>query len=233
MRTSSTGWARPDGSGSCDVGAVGLTWSRTDDVAHPLRPMTQELGEPEMFDTPLTVIGNIVNDPVRRRVGDQEVIRFRLASNSRRRTAAGTWEHGNSLYITVNCWGRLVTGVGAALAKGAAVVAVGFVYTSEYEDREGIRRSSLEMRASSVGPDLARCIVRIESPRVTMGSGSDPAAVGSTAADGSADGADDTGVGDSVEGGELDSTQVSTADVSTADVSTVRGAGAEERPVST
>ncbi|MGX9792592.1 single-stranded DNA-binding protein [Mycobacterium sp. MMS18-G62] len=114
-----------------------------------------------MFETPITVVGTIVNDPVRRQVGDQEVIKFRVASNSRRRTADGTWEPGNSLFVTVNCWSRLVTGVGAALGKGSPVIVVGHVYTSEYEDRDGVRRSSVEMRATSVGPDLARCIVRI------------------------------------------------------------------------
>jgi single-strand DNA-binding protein len=114
-----------------------------------------------MFETPITVVGNIVNDPQGRRVGDQEVIKFRVASNSRRRTADGTWEAGNSLFVTVNCWGRLVTGVGAALRKGDPVIVVGHVYTSEYDDRDGNRRSAVEMRATSVGPDLARSIVRI------------------------------------------------------------------------
>ncbi|MFL6088152.1 MAG: single-stranded DNA-binding protein [Mycobacterium sp.] len=114
-----------------------------------------------MFETPITVVGNIVNDPQGRRVGDQEVIKFRVASNSRRRTTDGNWEAGNSLFVTVNCWGRLVTGVGAALRKGDPVIVVGHIYTSEYEDRDGNRRSTLEMRATSVGPDLSRSIVRI------------------------------------------------------------------------
>jgi single-strand DNA-binding protein len=121
-----------------------------------------EWKESAMFDTPITVVGNIVTRPDRRWVGDQELIKFRMASNSRRRTADGNWEPGNSLFVTVNCWGRLVTGVGAALGKGDAVIVVGYVYTSEYEDREGVRRSSVEVRATSVGPDLARCIARID-----------------------------------------------------------------------
>jgi single-strand DNA-binding protein len=114
-----------------------------------------------MFETPLTVVGRIITDLRRRSVGDQEVISFRMASNSRRRGADGKWEPGNTLYITVNCWGKLVTGVGAALGKGRAVIAVGHVHTSEYDDRDGVRRSSLEMRATSVGPDLAQSIVSI------------------------------------------------------------------------
>ncbi|HEX9176296.1 MAG TPA: single-stranded DNA-binding protein [Mycobacterium sp.] len=114
-----------------------------------------------MFETPITVVGRIITDLRRRQVGDQEVISFRMASNSRRRGADGNWEPGNTLYITVNCWGKLVTGVGAALGKGRAVIAVGQVYTSEYDDSNGVRRSSLEMRATSVGPDLSQSLVRI------------------------------------------------------------------------
>ena len=118
-----------------------------------------------MFDTPITIVGNIVTKPDRKRVGDHELIKFRVASNSRRRTADGNWEPGNSFFVTVNCWGKLVTGVGAALGKGDPVVVVGYVYTSEYDDKEGNRRSSVEVRATSVGPDLARCVARIESRR--------------------------------------------------------------------
>lgn len=128
-----------------------------------------------MFETPITVVGNIVTRPDRKRVGDQELIKFRVASNSRRRTADGNWEPGNSFFVTVNCWGKLVSGVGAALGKGDPVVVVGYVYTSEYEDKEGVRRSSVELRATSVGPDLARCVARIESRRQPTASSDDAA----------------------------------------------------------
>ncbi|KUI41906.1 single-stranded DNA-binding protein [Mycobacterium sp. GA-1199] len=118
-----------------------------------------------MFETPFTIVGNIVTDPIHRRVGDQEMVRFRVASNSRRRTAEGTWEPGNSLFATVNCWGRVVAGTSATLVKGDPVIVVGHVYTSEYDDRDGNRRSSVEVRATSVGPDLARCSARIDRGR--------------------------------------------------------------------
>ncbi|MBW0020196.1 MAG: single-stranded DNA-binding protein [Mycobacterium sp.] len=139
-----------------------------------------------MFETPLTVVGHIVNDPQRRKVGNQEVIKFRVASNSRRRTADGAWEPGNSLFITVNCWGKLVSGVGAALGKGAPVIVVGHVYTSEYEDRDGNRRSSLEMRATSVGPDVSRTFVQVLKPSYTgPGPEEAPAGTGVSQAGGS------------------------------------------------
>jgi len=121
-----------------------------------------------MFETSITVVGNIVNDPQRRRVGDQEVVKFRVASNSRRRTPTGGWETANSLFVTVNCWGRLVTGVGAALGKGSPVIVVGDVHTSEYDDRDGVRRSSLEMRATAVGPDVSRVLVHVDRPNQSV-----------------------------------------------------------------
>jgi single-strand DNA-binding protein len=138
-----------------------------------------------MFETTLTVVGHIVNDLQRRTVGDQDLVKFRVASNSRRRTADGGWEPGNSLFITVNCWGRLVGGVCAALGKGAPVIVTGHVYTSEYEDRDGNRRSSLDMRATAVGPDLSRVFVRIEKPRYTGPSAQENPAPAVTPADAS------------------------------------------------
>jgi single-strand DNA-binding protein len=129
-----------------------------------------------MFETPFHVVGNIITDPIRRRVGDQEVYKFRVASNSRRRTAEGNWEPGNSLYVSVNCWGnRLVKGVGASLGKGDPVIVVGYLYTSEYEDRDGNRRSSVEVRATAVGPDLARSIATVERPKSPGGNSDDAA----------------------------------------------------------
>ena len=118
-----------------------------------------------MFETPFAIVGNIVTDPIHRQVGEQEMVRFRVASNSRRRTPEGTWEPGNSLFVTVTCWGRVVAGASAALVKGDPVVVVGHIHTSEYDDRDGNRRSSVEVRATAVGPDLARCTARIDRGR--------------------------------------------------------------------
>jgi single-strand DNA-binding protein len=127
-----------------------------------------------MFETPIHVVGTIITDPILRRVGDQQVYKFRVASNSRRRTADGTWEPGNTLYVSVNCWGnRLVKGVGASLGKGDPVIVVGYVYTSEYDDREGNRRSSLEVRATAVGPDLSRSIASVDRLRSTAANSDD------------------------------------------------------------
>lgn len=117
-----------------------------------------------MFETPLTVVGNVVTDVYARRAGESNVVTFRMASNSRKKTEDG-WEPGNSLYVTVNCWGRVADGVAGRLFKGDPVVVVGHIYTNEYVDKEGNRRSAMEVRATSVGPDMARCQVKIDPRR--------------------------------------------------------------------
>ncbi|MUL48689.1 single-stranded DNA-binding protein [Mycobacterium sp. CBMA293] len=117
-----------------------------------------------MFETPFTVVGNIITDVVPRRIGERSSVKFRVASNSRRKTEDG-WEPGNTLYVTVACWGRVADGVAGVLFKGDPVMVVGYIHTSEYVDKEGNRRSSMEVRATSVGPDLTRCTVRVEPRR--------------------------------------------------------------------
>ena len=145
-----------------------------------------------MFETPIHIVGTVITDPILRRVGDQSVYKFRVASNSRRRTAEGAWEPGNSLYASVNCWGsRLVKGVGASLGKGDPVIVVGYVYTSEYDDRDGNRRSSLEVRATAVGPDLSRSTASVDRLRLAAAS-SDEGAESKDEASAEGDEADET-----------------------------------------
>ena len=118
-----------------------------------------------MFETPFSVVGTVITDPIPRRVGEQNFVRFRVVSNARKRTAEGNWEQGNSLYVTVNCWGKVTKGVAGVLYKGDPVVVVGHIHTDEYDDKEGNRRFTVEVRAISVGPDLTRCRARLDRVR--------------------------------------------------------------------
>ena len=48
-----------------------------------------------------------------------------------------------------------------SFSNGGEVVNLRIATSEQWKDRDGNRRSNLEMRATSVGPDLARSIVRI------------------------------------------------------------------------
>lgn len=117
-----------------------------------------------MYETYTTVVGTIVTSPVVRSIGDsgEPVLNFRLAGNVRRTDSSGEWVDGDTLYLTVGCRRRLVNGVSGVLDKGDPVIVYGRIHTDEYLTKDGMRRSDLVMRASAVGPDVARVRVHLE-----------------------------------------------------------------------
>ncbi|MGW0044246.1 single-stranded DNA-binding protein [Rhodococcus sp. NPDC003348] len=126
-----------------------------------------------MYETHTAVVGTVITNPVKRTTGTgEEVLSFRMASNARRfDQSSGEWTDGGTLYLTVSCWRRLVGGVAASLMKGDPIIAYGQLRTNEYTNRDGVERSDLEMRAAAVGPDLARCVAKLERvPRVPQSS---------------------------------------------------------------
>lgn len=119
-----------------------------------------------MYDTHATLVGTVVTDPYRRHSAEgAPFIKFRMVSNARRfDKASQEWVAGDSLFVNVTCWRRLVKGVGAGIGKGDPVIVAGRLYTHEWGE-EGHRRSSIELDADAVGPDLARCVVMIDNSR--------------------------------------------------------------------
>ncbi|GAA5065645.1 single-stranded DNA-binding protein [Nocardia callitridis] len=129
-----------------------------------------------MYEANVTVIGNVVTHPVKRNLSDgEQVVTFRMASNSRRfDRSAGEWVDNGTLYLTVTCWRRLVEGVDLSLHRGDPVIAHGQLRSHEYRTRDGSERRDLEMRANAVGPDLSRCSAAI-SRRPSASSAGDQA----------------------------------------------------------
>lgn len=120
-----------------------------------------------MGETPVTVVGTLVTDMRPRRVGPDGslVLNFRVASNERRfDKASESWADGDSLYLSVSCWRRLAENA-ASLVKGDPVIVIGKLRTREWTTDQGERRSVVEMEASAVGPDLARCAATVRKQR--------------------------------------------------------------------
>jgi single-strand DNA-binding protein len=117
-----------------------------------------------MFDTQVTVVGNLVAEPRLAFTKDgQAVASFRLASTPRRfdRTA-GEWKDGDTLYTSVTCWRALAENVSASLKKGASVIVLGRLSVRPYETRDGAQRQSVDIDAIAVGPDLGRAIALVK-----------------------------------------------------------------------
>lgn len=119
-----------------------------------------------MFETNLTVVGKVVTEITKHTFpnGDHKTS-FRLMARERRfDKEAQDWVDGDKVFVQVNCWRRLAEGVAVSLVKGDNVVVTGRFYVREYYTESGERRSSNEIDARSVGPDLAWCTAAVERP---------------------------------------------------------------------
>jgi single-strand DNA-binding protein len=110
-----------------------------------------------MNETSVTLVGNLVDDPrLRTTETGVDVAGFRVASTARRwdRTT-GRWSDAGSLFLSVTCWRTLAGNAVASLRKGDPVVVTGRLSTRTYE-KDGQVRSTCELEAVAIGPDLAR-----------------------------------------------------------------------------
>lgn len=119
-----------------------------------------------MNETYVTVVGRVAGDLRQRRTKDGlKVVSFRMISNERRYDRDNEqWVDGKSLSLNVTCWRRLADGVFTSLGKGDPVIATGRLSLREYEF-EGQRRTSVELDANAVGPDLSWCTADVQRQR--------------------------------------------------------------------
>ncbi|MGR6321667.1 single-stranded DNA-binding protein [Micromonospora soli] len=112
-----------------------------------------------MFDTYVTIVGNVLTAPEWRRTTQSNtlVANFKVASTARRLDRdSGRWVDGNSLRVRVNCWRKLAEGVAASVMVGDPVVVAGRLYTRDWTDDAGNHRTLYELEAVAVGHDLSR-----------------------------------------------------------------------------
>jgi single-strand DNA-binding protein len=115
----------------------------------------------------LTMQGNLVADPVQRVVAEGlRVTRFRIASSGRRwDRGSSDWVNTDPVFMSVSCWRQLGDNVFRSLHKGDTVIVVGRVVFREYDDAHGgPRRSTHEIDALAVGPDLSRYLTTMARP---------------------------------------------------------------------
>ena len=98
----------------------------------------------------VVLTGNLTRDPeLRSTQGGTAVCSLRIASNSRRKDASGTWvEKPNFFDVTV--WGAQGENCAQYLSKGRGVALDGRLNWREWEDQNGNKRQSIDIIADSV-----------------------------------------------------------------------------------
>ncbi len=109
-----------------------------------------------MYESIVTVVGNVADSPRRSNLASGPVTNFRMASTTRRYDAASQgYVDGRTLWVDVECWGNLSGNVAASISKGDPVIVHGQLITSEWESENG-KRSKNCIKAYAVGANLEK-----------------------------------------------------------------------------
>ncbi len=122
-------------------------------------------------DIPITVVGNIVADPELRFIQNgAAVANFRVASTPRRYDAqAGQYVDGEAVFLTCNVWLLAAENVAETLHKGDRVIVTGRLRQRSYDDKNGERRTVMEVEVDEVGPSLRFATAQVN--KVSRGGG--------------------------------------------------------------
>jgi len=102
----------------------------------------------------VTVVGTLTADPELRFLpSSKAVANFTVAQNPRVKDG-NEWKDGDPTFIRCNAWEGMAENIVESLRKGDRVIVQGGMYSRAWEDKEGNKRSSLELRVEAVGPDL-------------------------------------------------------------------------------
>lgn len=107
-------------------------------------------------ETVITVVGNLTSDPeVRYTQAGVAVANFTIASTPKQfDKQTNEWKDGDALFLRASAWRELAENVAASLTKGTRVIASGFLEQKSYENKEGEKRTSMELRIDEIGPSL-------------------------------------------------------------------------------
>lgn len=144
-----------------------------------------------MRDLPyVTMEGTVVADPeLRFSPSGVAVGSFRLVANGRKLDKdKNEWVDDKVLWMRVVCFRQLAENAVESLRKGDLAVVTGKINTDEWEDKDGVKRSAVQLVADSVAASLQfrpipHSAGRAERSSVTEPPASDPWTTGGGQAD--------------------------------------------------
>ena len=125
-------------------------------------------------DTPITVIGNLTQDPeLRFTPSGAAVANFTVASTPRymdRQT--NEWKDGETLFMRCSVWREAAENVAESLVRGSRVIVSGRLKSRSWDDKEtGQRRSTMELEVDEVGPSLRYATAKVNKTQRGGGGG--------------------------------------------------------------
>jgi single-strand DNA-binding protein len=119
----------------------------------------------------VTVIGFVAQDPIYEVLASgTSLMSLRIGSTPRRYDRdIGQWRDEDPMFLTVSCWRTLADNLQACeLQRGDPVIVTGKLRIREYV-KDGQRRFSAQIEATTVGHDLSRGIARFQRSQRSAG----------------------------------------------------------------
>jgi single-strand DNA-binding protein len=107
-------------------------------------------------ETTITVIGNLTADvELRFTPSGSPVANFTVASTPRTfDRQANEFKDGETLFLRCSIWRDAAENVAESLTKGMRVMVQGRLKSRSYDDKEGQKRTVIEMDVDEIGPSL-------------------------------------------------------------------------------
>jgi single-strand DNA-binding protein len=127
-------------------------------------------------DTQITIVGNLTADPeLRFTASGVPVANFTIASTPRSfDKQSNAWKDGETLFMRCSIWREAAEHVAESLTKGARVIVQGRLVSRSWE-KDGERRTSVELQVEEVGPSLLWATAKV-TRATTIGPGMAPVA---------------------------------------------------------
>lgn len=102
----------------------------------------------------ISVVGNLVEDPeLRYTQSGTALANVRVASSRRYQDRNQEWQE-ETAFFRGTVWREMAEQVAESLHKGDRVIITGSIEQRDWEDNQGQKRSSLELRIQEIGPSL-------------------------------------------------------------------------------
>ena len=131
-------------------------------------------------DIPITIIGNLTNDPeLRFTPSGAAVASFTVASSSRvLDKQTNEWKDGDTTFLRCNVWRQYAENVAESLQRGMRVLVNGRLKQRSYETKEGEKRTVYEVEVDDVGPALRYATAKVTKVARAGGGGFGPSGGG-------------------------------------------------------
>lgn len=114
----------------------------------------------------IVLVGNLTADPELRYTQSGKAVANFTVAVSRNERRNGTWAEVTDGFFNVVAWGQLGEHIAGSCKKGSRVIVSGKLIQRTFEV-EGTKRSSVEITASAVGPELKFATAEITKASTT------------------------------------------------------------------